>query len=114
MRLPHRQNHRSLFLFAALFSVYILASGAGFSAAHAADRQKGFTADEQKTLMNFILQYGMGKAVEPGVAALLRAHDDACAVSLVADTYGVPRETAELFVRLVGQSNSMATSPGKP
>jgi hypothetical protein len=113
MRLPHRQHHRSLVLFAALFSACIL-SGAGLSGAHAADAQKGFTPAEQKTLMNFILQYDMGKAVEPGVSALLRAHDDACAATLVMDTYGVPMETAELFVRLVGQSNGLAEAPGKP
>lgn len=64
--------------------------------------------------MKFILQYDMGKAVETGVAALLRAHNDACAVSLVVDTYGVPRETAELFVKLVGQSNEYVQAPGKP
>jgi hypothetical protein len=95
-------------------SVCILASGAGFSAAHAADAQKAFTPDEQKTLMNFILTYDMGKAVQTGVEALLRAHDDGCAVSLVVDTYGVPRETAELFVKLVGQSNGLGETPGRP
>ena len=107
MRLQHSQNHRSFFLFAALFSACILASGAGFSAA---DVQKGFTPDEQKILMNFILQYDMGKAAQAGVEVLLRAHDDACAVTLVMDTYGVPRETAELFVRLAGQSNGIAAT----
>jgi hypothetical protein len=52
--------------------------------------------------------------VQPGVEALLRAHDDDCAVILVRDTYGVPKETAELFVRVVGQSHEYVEAPGKP
>jgi hypothetical protein len=114
MHRQHGKSYSAQFLFAGLASALILASGAGFPAAHAADAQKAFTPDEQKTLMNFILTYDMGKVVEPGVSALLRAHDDGCAVSLVVDTYGVSRETAELFVRLVGQSNGLGETPGKP
>ena len=113
-------HSRNPFVFAALLSICTLtgdasvaaepAPAAGYPAtAQATDNgQKGFTAAEQKTLMNFILQYDMGKAVEPGVMALLRAHDDACAITLVMDTYGVPHETAALFVRLAGQSNGIA------
>jgi hypothetical protein len=60
MRRQQEQNHHSLFLFWAFVFCCILASDAGCSVAHAADGQKEFTAAEQKTLMNLILQYDWG------------------------------------------------------